>query len=54
MMALVLVFLILNTPRIILGVIEVSQLKNVELCYELLAMLGTMSNAQNDEECWNC
>ena len=33
-MVLVLVFLILNTPRIILGVIEVSQLKNVELCYE--------------------
>ena len=28
------VFLILNTPRIILGVIEVSQLQNVELCYE--------------------
>ena len=34
MMALVLVFLILNTPRIILGVIEVSQLRSVELCYE--------------------
>ena len=34
MMALVLVFLILNTPRIILGVIEVSQLRAVEMCYE--------------------
>ena len=33
MMVLVMVFLILNTPRIILGVIEVSQLHNVEQCY---------------------
>ena len=34
MMVLVLVFLILNTPRIILGVVEVSQLRTVEQCYE--------------------
>ena len=34
MMVLVMVFLILNTPRIILGMIEVSRLENVELCYE--------------------
>ena len=34
MMVLVLVFLILNTPRIILGVMEVSQLRTVEQCYE--------------------
>ena len=34
MMVLVMVFLILNTPRIILGVIEVSQLRTVEQCYE--------------------
>ena len=34
MMVLVLVFLILNTPRLILGVIEVTQLKTVEQCYE--------------------
>ena len=34
MMVMVLVFLILNTPRIILGVMEVSELRNVELCYE--------------------
>ena len=31
MMVMVLVFLILNTPRIILGVMEVSELRNVEL-----------------------
>ena len=34
MMVLVMVFLILNTPRIILGVIEVSQLRTVKQCYE--------------------
>ena len=34
MMVLVLVFLTLNTPRIILGVIEVAQLREVEQCYE--------------------
>ena len=34
MMVLVMVFLILNTPRIILGVIEVSELTTVERCYE--------------------
>ena len=34
MMALVMVFLILNTPRIILGVYEVTQLKVVEKCFK--------------------
>jgi len=34
MMVLVMVFLILNTPRIILGVIEVTELSTVEQCYE--------------------
>jgi len=34
MMALVMVFLILNTPRIILGVYEVTQLKIVEKCFK--------------------
>ena len=34
MMVLVLVFLILNTPRLILGMIEVTQLSTVEECYE--------------------
>ena len=34
MMVLVLVFLTLNTPRIILGVVEVTQLREVEQCYE--------------------
>ena len=34
MMVLVLVFLILNSPRLILGLIEVTQLSAVELCYE--------------------
>ena len=34
MMVLVLVFLILNSPRIILGVFEVTLLKAVEQCYE--------------------
>jgi len=33
-MALVLVFLVLNTPRLILGLIEVTQLPRVEACYE--------------------
>ena len=34
MMVLVLVFLILNSPRLVLGLIEVTQLSAVELCYE--------------------
>ena len=34
MMVLVFVFLILNSPRLILGLIEVTQLSAVELCYE--------------------
>ena len=34
MMVLVLVFLILNPPRLILGMIEVTQLTTVEECYE--------------------
>ena len=34
MMVLVLVFLILNCPRLVLGLIEVTQLSSVELCYE--------------------
>ena len=34
MMVLVLVFLLLNTPRLVLCVVEVAQLKIVEKCYE--------------------
>ena len=34
MLVLVTVFLILNTPRLILGLLEVSQLNTVEICYE--------------------
>ena len=34
MMVLVLVFLILNTPRLILGLIEVTELNIVKKCYE--------------------
>ena len=34
MMVLVLVFLILNTPRLILGLIEVTELNTVKKCYE--------------------
>ena len=34
MMVLVLVFLILNTPRLILGFIEVTKLNSVKKCYE--------------------
>ena len=34
MMVLVLVFLVLNSPRLILGLVEVTQLSTVELCYE--------------------
>ena len=34
MMVLVLVFLILNTPRLVLGLIEVTHLNTVEKCYE--------------------
>ena len=33
MMVLVLIFLILNCPRLVLGLIEVTQLYSVELCY---------------------
>ena len=33
MMVLVLIFLILNCPRLFLGLIEVTQLNSVELCY---------------------
>ena len=34
MLILVTVFLILNTPRLILGIVEVTQLSTVEQCYE--------------------
>ena len=34
MMVLVLVFLILNTPRLLLGLLEVTQLSKVEHCYQ--------------------
>ena len=34
MMVLVFVFLILNCPRLVLGLIEVTQLSSVELCYK--------------------
>ena len=33
MMVLVVVFLVLNSPRLVLGLIEVTQLSSVELCY---------------------
>ena len=35
MMAIVLVFLILNIPRLILGIMEVVEIGTVEVCYEL-------------------
>ena len=35
MMAIVFVFLILNIPRLILGIMEVVEMGTVELCYEL-------------------
>ena len=34
MMVLVVVFLLLNCPRLVLGLIEVTQLSTVELCYQ--------------------
>ena len=34
-MLLLLVFLILNFPRLILGLVEVTNLKTVEYCYEV-------------------
>ena len=35
MMAIVFVFLILNIPRLILGIMEVVEIGTVEVCYEL-------------------
>ena len=34
-MLILLVFLILNFPRLILGLVEVTNLKTVEYCYEV-------------------
>ena len=34
MMAVVLLFLVFNIPRLILGIMEVVQIRTVELCYE--------------------